>query len=183
MSLLQPGDHVRVVEDKAGHNYPRGTEFIVKTTRERLNDNSTYTEIRVENNSSWFYETDLILIYPPNKNPGKYIITDPIFIMNKKQYEEIKENHEKYKEPDYEHLQFPIKSTHNQTKEPIIIHYIETTPYGEGECEYEKQSIINHSGMLCIAENPKEWLNEKYGARFETLQTAQDKFQTILNKL
>lgn len=183
MSIIQTGDKVRVIADRAGHGYPRGTEFIVKSTRQKEDGPEKYTEVHMTEANSWFFDTDVAIIHPPNNNRGKFIITDPIFIMDNEQYEEIKDNHEKYKEPDFEHLQFPIKSIHNQTKEPIIIHYIETTPYGPGDCEYEKQTIVNDSGMLCIAENDNEWNHETFGAKFETLEAAQSKFEAILNKL
>lgn len=184
MQLFQSGDRVRVIANKSRHGVPTGTELTVENTNKRGSTIDGYwNEVHMVENEFWFYDTDIALIRPPNKKRGKYIITDPLFLMNNNQYQEIKENHEKYKEPDFEHLQFPISSTHEQTKEPIIFHYIETTPYGPGECEYNNQSIVNNSGMLCIAENPKEWSYELTGAKFETLQEAQDRFQDILKKL
>lgn len=173
---IKIGDKVKVVADYTGHGIKMGMILTV----ENIRDNGS--NITVKETKQYFSPMCIKTIHTPNKHPGKFIITDPVFIMNNEQFEEIKENHQKYKEPNFEHQIFPLKSIHNQTKEPIIFHIIETTPYGRGDCEYKEIEISNDSGMLCIAENEKEWLHETYGAKFKTLQEAKDNFPIILNK-
>lgn len=183
MHKLKPGDKVRVIADEAGHGYPKGSVFKVKQVIDRKDPVNPYTEVRMVDCGTFFFETDVQKIIPYNKKPGNFLITDPRYIMDLKQYQEIYDNHARYEEPDFEEQTFPINSKHHETGEKIIIHLIEKTPYkGGGECYIEEEFVLNDSGLLCIAENKNGWLNEMYGTRFETLQTSKDMFPIILNK-
>lgn len=104
-----------------------------------------------------------------------FIITDPSYIMNNKQYDKICREDA----CDFEGQSFPLKSKHRENKTPIIFHTIVGTPNGDGSYNYQRQDIGVDSGMLCIAENKKGW-NESFGATFETLKQAEDALPIIL---
>lgn len=183
MDNLQIGEQVEVIDKTSCHNMPIGCIVTIKDIKQ-INNN--IKQIYIAESTNWLYPADIKQLYKPTIKKGKFIITDPSYIMNKQQYKEIIENYKQYIEPNYKNIQFPINSTYityNTTKKPITIHYIETTPYGPGMCKHEKQSIKNNSGLLCIAENKLEWLDEKYGATFETLSEAKNNFQDILKKI
>lgn len=181
MNDLRIGDKIRVIRNQAGHNYKTGTILTVRSIP--LHHDDELYEIAVKEGGSYLYNVDVEKVYPPSNKPGKFIITDPIYIMNDKFYTEILDNHEKYGDPDFQDLKFPIKTIHRHTKEPITIHLIERTPYGGGgEYIHGIEPVASDSGLLCIAENEKEWPQESYGAKFEKLQDSMDMFQHILNK-
>ena len=106
----------------------------------------------------------------------KYIITDPCYIMDDKQYDNICEK----EHCDFEGQNFPLSSTHRYTKQPITFHTIEGTPNGDGSYSYKGQWIGVDAGMLCIAENTKGWDEERHGATFATLKGAQSALVRIL---
>lgn len=184
MNIIKIGDKVKVVGDRAGHGIPLGTVLTVRNIRPQEDDRGTeWYQITVKETTSYLHDKDVALIYQPSMKPGKIIITDPALIIDEEQYAEIQYNHEKFKEPDYEHLPFPVKFKHKLTGEPITIHYIESTPYGNGEyIDNENQPIIIESGLICIAEKETDWLNKEIGAKFDTLQLAKDAFPGILNR-
>jgi hypothetical protein len=80
---------------------------------------------------------------------------------------------------DFDGQEFPLSSAHRYTGRPIVFHTIVSTPNGDGGYEYQGQDIGVDAGMLCIAECAEGW-NEKFGARFASLQEAQDVLPSIL---
>lgn len=107
----------------------------------------------------------------------KFIITDPCYIMDDKQYDKIcsEDNY------DFEGQVFPLKSKHKKTGVEIVFHKIEGTPNGNGSYVFNLQDIGVDSGMLCIAEtkNKNGW-SEKFGATFKTLGSAKLYFPYII---
>lgn len=179
MHKLQIGDKVKVINNQSGHGHDFDSIFTIK----EMQDRNHTMHIWVKESGAYFYESDLEKIPKPNKKPGKFIITDPEYIMNLKQWDQIVDNNPNYKQ-DLENQTFPLKSTFHNTKIPIIFHKIEATPYGKGEAWFNNdEQIQSGSGMLCIAENQNEWLDQDYRIKFETLSAAQENFQAILNKL
>lgn len=107
----------------------------------------------------------------------KFIITDPCYIMDRKQYKQICDEG-----CDFEGQNFPLKSTHRFGGKEITFHKIQGTPNGDGSYTFRGQQIGVDSGMLCIAECDTHWNAEKFGATFCTLQNAENNFEQILSK-
>lgn len=114
----------------------------------------------------------------------KFIITDPCYIMDEKQYDKIcKED-----ACDFEGQTFPLQSKHRYTKKPITFHIIEGTPNGDGSYTYKGQDIGVDAGMLCIAESSVGWGKAKedssfattFGATFNTLAEAEAALPKIM---
>ena len=112
----------------------------------------------------------------------KYIITDPCYVMDTKQYDDICNNDN----CEFENQEFPLNSILRDTKNvPIIFHTIQGTPNGDGSCEYNGLQIGVDSGMLCIMEiKLKDWPRSRkwFGASFDTLQEAQNAFPGIIKQ-
>lgn len=105
----------------------------------------------------------------------KYIITDPCYIMDDKQYDEICASG-----CVFELQVFPLKSIHRLTNKPIIFHTIKHTPNGDGGHVYRGEMIGVDAGLLCIAESENGWNDEMFGATFKTLDAAKRAFPKIL---
>jgi len=105
----------------------------------------------------------------------KFIVTDPCYIMNEAQYDNIcSEFH-----CDFEGQEFPLASQHRYSNKPITFHTIEGTSGGDGSMTYKGQSIGVDAGMLCIAECEEGWYMEGFGAKFETLEDAKEGLREI----
>jgi len=112
-------------------------------------------------------------------NNKRFIITDPCYIMDDKQYQAIC-----YFGCDFEGQSFPIVSARQRDGVAIKIHLIDGTPNGDGSTTYKGQMIGVDAGMLCIAEviEGKNWYTEKWGATFETYKEARAAFRGILKR-
>lgn len=164
MENLKIGAKVIIIRNESAHGMPLGSIVTIRAIRK------IEGQIHIEENDSYFYLEDIEQIIHEKKR-GNFIITDPIEILSTKTHKELeKEN--------IEEIEYPRKIKNTK----IIIHKIEETPYGNGFCYYEKQTIVVKSKTLCIAEHENGWDDLESGATFETLQEAQDKFQIILNK-
>lgn len=108
----------------------------------------------------------------------KYIITDPCYIMNKAQYDEICET----RDCDFEGQLFPMDSKHQKDGDAIRFLTIRGTG-GDGSTEYNGENIGVDSGMLCIAEREIGWYNESFGAKFETIEEAMRALPFILSRI
>ena len=107
----------------------------------------------------------------------KFIITDPCYIMDRKQYKAICDDN-----CDFEGKDFPSKSTHRYGGKEITFHTIQRTPNGDGSYTFRGQKIGVDAGLLCIAECDTHWEAESHGATFSTLKAAQNNFDQILSK-
>ncbi len=126
---------------------------------------------------------------------NNFIITDPCYIMNEKDYDKICSLYNSWEKAakkvgiiinsnalrPFESLEFPFESTYKKTRKKIIFHHIKETPHGDGSCEYEEQEIGVDAGMLCIAECEDGW-NEQMGATFNLLSDAKRAFPGILSQ-
>jgi hypothetical protein len=120
----------------------------------------------------------------------QFIITDPCYIFDEKQYQDICQLYDKFREmglnenalDPFEAQKFPLESKHCETKQPIVFHIIKGTPNGDGGYDFRGQEIGVDAGMLCIAESKKGWDKEQLGATFETLSEAESHFRHILSK-
>lgn len=106
----------------------------------------------------------------------KYIITDPCYIMDDKQYQKICDEG-----CDFEGQEFPLESKRDEDGEPITFHTIEGTPDGDGSMMFRGQDIRVDAGMLCVAFCEKGWEGERLGAKFSSLKVALSNFPKILN--
>ena len=106
----------------------------------------------------------------------KFIITDPCYIMDKKQYGAICDLG-----CDFEGQKFPFVSARRSDGKPITFHLIDGTG-GDGSTEYNGQQIGVDAGMLCIAESADGWKSEKFGATFEILGEARNAFKHIIKQ-
>jgi len=107
----------------------------------------------------------------------KYIITDPCYIMDNEQYDNICDEHD----CDFEGLPFPLESTRRSDGEKITFYKIEGTPNGDGSMMFRGQDIGVDAGMLCIASCEKGWDSESLGATFLSLKTAENNFPRIID--
>lgn len=178
MEKIIIGKKYRIINNISGHGIPMGTILTIKNIK---NESTTEPRIYTNEVQSWFATNDLRAI-PTKEKKEAFIITDPIFTMDRKEYIAIASNSE-INNSAFEKLNFPFKSRYcKNTKEEIIFHIIETTPYGKGDCTYNEYEIAVDSKMLCIVENKNGWNNEEYGATFSTLLEAQNQFANILKK-
>ncbi len=113
----------------------------------------------------------------------KYIITDPCYIIDSRQYDAIGEV---LGWGEFETMKTPCKLSLRNDKEPlregveIVIHKIDGTPNGDGSMEYHGQQIGVDAGMLCIAECQDGWRSQSFGAKFETLAEAEAAWPRII---
>ena len=107
---------------------------------------------------------------------NKTIITDPCYIMDRKDYQRICDEG-----GDFEGLKFPYKTKHRKTGENITIHIISSTPHGDGSYDFNDSDIGVDSGMLCIACKITKW-REDFGATFNLLSQAKIYLPIILKK-
>ena len=105
----------------------------------------------------------------------KYIITDPCYIMDDKQYQKICDDG-----CDFEGQDFPLESKRESDGEKITFYTIEGTPNGDGSMIFRGQDIGVDAGMLCIAFCEKGWSTERSGARFSSLEDAKVNLPRIL---
>jgi hypothetical protein len=111
-------------------------------------------------------------------NIKQYIITDPCYIMDEKQYDKICLE----ESCDFEGQAFPLKSIKCDVggNEEIVFLKIEGTPHGDGGCTYKGQDIGVDAGMLCIAFSENGWEEQESGATFKTFREAEEAFPKIL---
>ena len=176
---MKPGDKVRIIKDYTGHGVRMGTILTIRKIHEKEHGEKRDT-FWVNENGQSYCNDDLQLISMTPK-PEKFIITDPSYIMNTRTFHQLidKENIEN----SIKEITFPIKTNYSENNNiEITIHKIEETPYGNGECSYEKYEIITDSKTLCIAENPEGWMIETNGAGFKTLEEALAEFPAIIRK-
>lgn len=105
----------------------------------------------------------------------QYIITDPCYIMDDKQYDKICDDGFNFEGQD-----FPLKTKRKDDGESIIFHTIETTPFGDGGYVFRGQTIGVDAGLLCVAFCEKGWKSEKFGATFSKLDVAMRNFPKII---
>lgn len=106
----------------------------------------------------------------------KFIITDPCYIMNSRQYHAICELG-----CNFEGQAMPLISARRSDNKAIIFHKIDGTPNGDGSMTYKGQVIGVDAGMLCIAECEQGWENEYFGATFSTIEKAEKAFSGIIS--
>lgn len=107
----------------------------------------------------------------------KYIITDPCYIIEDKQYQAIGDA--------LGWLNFTKISGSTLTYQrggTFVLHKISGTPNGDGSTTYNEQQICVDAGMLCIAERAEGWVNEMYGATFDTLADARKMYAKLLRR-
>ena len=113
-----------------------------------------------------------------SKKIKKYIITDPCYIMDEKQYHDIC-----YEQScDFEGQSFPLKSKRRDDGVDIVFHIIDGTPNGDGSYEFRGQEIGVDAGMLCVAFCEEGWEDEDWGATSSTLESALKNFPYILSR-
>lgn len=175
---MKPGDKVKIIADFTGHGIRMGAILTIKKIYK--DPNEKHEQIYVYENGQTYCLQDMLKISLTPK-PEQFIITDPGCIINTKQFLQLLEP--KNLENSIKEIKFPLETNYTQNnKQKIIIHKIETTPYGNGECSYEKYEIQTKSKTLCIAENTNGWINEIIGAAFKTLQEAEKEFPAIIKK-
>ncbi len=121
-------------------------------------------------------------------NTRKYIVTDPCYIMDKRQYREICSRHTG--EPDFENQSFPLASVEQDTRRPIVFWSIIGTG-GDGivtrrvkgkDGNVREERVCVDSGMLCVAEDQEGWC-KNVGATYPTLKSALAALQRIRRRL
>ena len=109
----------------------------------------------------------------------KFIIIDPCYVMDEKQYKGICD----FAECRFSKVGTMLKSRHKTGGDPITFHVIRDTPHGDGETNYFGQDVGVDAGMLSIAERARGWDGAKeYGATFATLEEAKAAFPRILRR-
>lgn len=105
----------------------------------------------------------------------KFIVVDPCYVMDEKQYQKIC--------PDFEGQDFPLKSKHKKDGDAITFHKIEGTPNGDGSGDHDGYSIGVDAGMLSIVERAEGWDGKKeMGCPFLSLAAAEAAFDEILEQ-
>ena len=124
----------------------------------------------------------------PDIKPHRYIVTDPCYIMDKKQYQAICRR--RAGEPDFEDQPFPLISVDCDTGHSIVFWAIVGTG-GDGGLHRVVRSkdgtrrgeeVYVDSGMLCVAEDFKGW-RKLLGYTYPTLKSALTALPKIAKKL
>jgi hypothetical protein len=107
----------------------------------------------------------------------KYIITDPCYIIARRDYDFIGEA---FGWDNFDKMITPATLTYrNDKNRKITIIKISGTPHGDGSTEYDGQLIGVDAGMLCVAYSDKGWRAEIYGAKFNNEDEALAAFPRI----
>jgi hypothetical protein len=151
-------------------------EVVASSEEEAIKDFFETMALSNEDTTTWISERlQAQEIEDKKKRVKKFIITDPCYIMNEKQYDDICRN-EGY---NFEGQKFPLASKNRDNDKDIIFHTIVGTPNGDGSYMFRGQDIGVDAGMLCIAECEDGW-KATLGATFSSLKVAQNNLPNIL---